>query len=83
MKFISIRINFNILLFQVQITLLNIERIVISPKYANYINICLPKFIVEVFKDIDIYNRIIKLINDKKPLIIFKNNCQYSDMNYL
>lgn len=83
MEFISIRINFNILLFQVQITLLNIEKIVISPKYANYINVCLPKFVIEVFKDIDIYNHIIKLINDEKPLIIFKNNRQYSDINYL
>lgn len=56
MAAINIRTNFNIYLFEAQIALLNIKKIVIFPKYVDYINIFLPDFAIRLFKYTSIIN---------------------------
>lgn len=53
---INIRTNFNIYLFEAQIVLLNIKKIIIFPKYVDYINIFLPDFAIRLFQYISRIN---------------------------
>lgn len=45
---ISKRTDFNIHFFQAEIALLDIKEIIISLKYADYTNIFLPNFVIEL-----------------------------------
>ena len=51
-----------------QITLLEIKKVIIPSKYANYTNIFSPDFVAELLKYTGINNHLTNLIDNKQPL---------------
>ena len=67
MHIATLSMSSNIYLFwEIQIILLDIKKVTIFSKYADYINVFLLDFVLELLKHTSINNHLINLINDKQ-----------------